>query len=299
MSPVTSCPSPSPASHPGDGTPPVSPTVARERAGCRWEISSPPEPVTVGHSGAGHRVGRRRPSRRHRVRLWCHPGQMGSDRLPVAPSGPHRRLEGQLGPGRRPRSAGGRAHARSAGPRPTSSTAIAARVPDRDDRVLFLGRVDGELENGVDERREVARIIRTLQPDRRAGPRPLAPIPAASRPPRRRLPHPRRTGGRTGSAFLPRTRAGPPPTGGRCSCSKPTEPNHVEDAAGFEDTKVEALLCHRSQWESTMGHRRGRRPGCPTATSDDGSESALPPRSGGSWPTMARWPDSMRPRPST
>ena len=30
-------------------------------------------------------------------------------------------------------------------------------------------------------------------------------------------------------------------------------PNHVEDASGFESQKVEALLCHRSQFASTMG----------------------------------------------
>ena len=30
-------------------------------------------------------------------------------------------------------------------------------------------------------------------------------------------------------------------------------PNHVEDASGFESQKVEALLCHHSQFESTMG----------------------------------------------
>ena len=30
-------------------------------------------------------------------------------------------------------------------------------------------------------------------------------------------------------------------------------PNHVEDASGFESQKVDALLCHHSQYESTMG----------------------------------------------
>ena len=33
-----------------------------------------------------------------------------------------------------------------------------------DDRVILAGQVDGELENGVDQRREVARIIRTVRP---------------------------------------------------------------------------------------------------------------------------------------
>jgi LmbE family N-acetylglucosaminyl deacetylase len=30
-------------------------------------------------------------------------------------------------------------------------------------------------------------------------------------------------------------------------------PNHLEDATGFEGSKIEALLCHQSQFESTMG----------------------------------------------
>ncbi len=30
-------------------------------------------------------------------------------------------------------------------------------------------------------------------------------------------------------------------------------PDHVEDADGFDGTKIEALLCHRSQHQSTMG----------------------------------------------
>ena len=31
------------------------------------------------------------------------------------------------------------------------------------------------------------------------------------------------------------------------------EPNHVEDVAGFVETKIAALLAHESQFESTMG----------------------------------------------
>ena len=31
------------------------------------------------------------------------------------------------------------------------------------------------------------------------------------------------------------------------------EPNHVEDVAGFSETKIAALLAHTSQFESTMG----------------------------------------------
>ena len=34
---------------------------------------------------------------------------------------------------------------------------------------------------------------------------------------------------------------------------EPDVPNHVENAGGFEEVKIEALLRHRSQWRSTMG----------------------------------------------
>jgi hypothetical protein len=34
---------------------------------------------------------------------------------------------------------------------------------------------------------------------------------------------------------------------------EPDQPNHVEDAGGFEETKIQALLCHRSQQQTTMG----------------------------------------------
>ena len=32
-------------------------------------------------------------------------------------------------------------------------------------------------------------------------------------------------------------------------------PNHVENVAGFEAVKIEALLAHRSQYETTLGIR--------------------------------------------
>jgi LmbE family N-acetylglucosaminyl deacetylase len=121
----------------------------------------------------------------------------------------------------------------------------------REDRVLFLGPVDGELENGVDERREMARIIRMLRPEivlghdpwrryrlhpdhRAAGFITLDGVVAA------RDPH-----------FFPELELSPHRPEGLL-LFEADQPNHVEDADGFEDTKVEALLCHRSQWESTM-----------------------------------------------
>jgi LmbE family N-acetylglucosaminyl deacetylase len=122
----------------------------------------------------------------------------------------------------------------------------------RDDRVLFLGSVDGELANGRDERRELTRVIRTLRPSvmlghdpwrryrlhsdhRRAGYLLLDAIVAA------RDPH-----------FF--TELGLAPHRPQAVLMfEPDLPNHVEDAAGFDSTKIDALLCHRSQWRSTMG----------------------------------------------
>ncbi len=136
----------------------------------------------------------------------------------------------------------------------------------RHDRVLFLGRVDGELENGVDERREVARIIRTLQPAVVLGHDPW----------RRYRLHPdhRAAGFVTVDAvvaardphFFPELGVAPHRPEG-LFLFEADEPNHVEDAGGFEDTKVEALLCHRSQWESTMHIDAIGGPDAPTATS--------------------------------
>jgi LmbE family N-acetylglucosaminyl deacetylase len=121
-----------------------------------------------------------------------------------------------------------------------------------DDRVLFLGRVDGELENGVDERREVARIIRTVRPTVVLGHDPW----------RRYRLHPdhRAAGFLTVDALV----AARDPhffADLRLAPHRPEvlllfeadQPNHVEDADGVAGTKVDALLCHHSQWESTMG----------------------------------------------
>jgi LmbE family N-acetylglucosaminyl deacetylase len=133
----------------------------------------------------------------------------------------------------------------------------AALGPSSDDRVLFLGHVDGELVNGEEERREVAGVIRSLRPTvvlthdpwrryrlhpdhRNAGFLSLDALVAA------RDPH-----------FFPDIGTAP---------HRPTSlllweadlPNHVEDAAGFEATKIDALLCHASQHVTTMGIDPGR-----------------------------------------
>ena len=120
------------------------------------------------------------------------------------------------------------------------------------ERVLFLGRVDGELVNGVEERRQVARVLRTTQPSVVLGHDPW----------RRYRLHPdhRAAGFLTLDAVVaardPHFFADlglPPHRPDAIVLFEPDVPNHVEDAGGVEDVKIEALLRHRSQWISTMG----------------------------------------------
>ena len=137
--------------------------------------------------------------------------------------------------------------------------AAAARIdgePGRSDdppqRVVFLGRVDGELDDDASTRREVARVIRTVRPDVVLGHDPW----------RRYRLHPdhRAAGFLTIHALVA---ARDPHFFGDLGLEphRPTslllweadQPNHVERAEGFADTKVQALLCHHSQLESTMG----------------------------------------------
>jgi LmbE family N-acetylglucosaminyl deacetylase len=120
------------------------------------------------------------------------------------------------------------------------------------DRVVFLGRVDGELVNGVDERRQVARVLRTTQSSVVLGHDPW----------RRYRLHPdhRSAGFLTLDAVVaardPHFFADlglPPHRPDAILLFEADVPNHVEDARGVEDVKIEALLRHRSQWRSTMG----------------------------------------------
>jgi LmbE family N-acetylglucosaminyl deacetylase len=133
----------------------------------------------------------------------------------------------------------------------------AASGPSSDDRVLFLGQVDGELVNGEEERREVAGVIRSLRPA----------VVLAHDPWRRYRLHPdHRNAGFLSLDALVAARdphffpdIGPAP-------HRPTSlllweadlPNHVENAAGFEAAKIDALLCHASQQVTTMGIDSGR-----------------------------------------
>ena len=122
----------------------------------------------------------------------------------------------------------------------------------RDDRVLFLDRVDGELVAGADERRAVSRIIRTIRPSVILGHDPW----------RRYRLHPdhRAAGFLTVDAvvaardphFFPELGLSPHRPDALVLW-EPDQPNHVEEVDGFEDIKIEALLCHVSQQQSTMG----------------------------------------------
>lgn len=120
------------------------------------------------------------------------------------------------------------------------------------DRVHALGYVDGELVNGPDERRAVARVIRTVRPDVLLGHDPW----------RRYRLHPdhRAAGFLTLDAlvaardphFLPELGSAPHRPSGLLLWEADL-PNHVERVADSGDLKLQALLCHHSQHESTMG----------------------------------------------
>jgi LmbE family N-acetylglucosaminyl deacetylase len=120
-----------------------------------------------------------------------------------------------------------------------------------DDRVLFLGQVDGELRNDEETRRLVVAHLRHLRPQ----------LVFAHDPWRRYRLHPdHRVAGflsldavvaARDPLFFPEI--GPEPhRPDRLLLWEADLPNHVEDAKGFDATKIEALLCHRSQHRSTM-----------------------------------------------
>lgn len=127
--------------------------------------------------------------------------------------------------------------------------AAAVRLGGSD--VRFLGWVDGELGSGLPEREAVCRVIREVRPDvvlghdpwkhyrlhpdhRHAGHLAVEGIVAA------RDPH-----------FFPEQGLAP---------HRPSHlllweadvVDHLEDVTDWLDIKLEALLCHASQWESTM-----------------------------------------------
>ena len=161
----------------------------------------------------------------------------------------HRRLQGHLGPRRRPRPRWSRRARTSSATRPRCS----ARSTSCSSR-----RVDGEL----DERRRDAGPTVCARDPRGHGPTSCSATIRGSRTAsipttahagllaRRR----HRRGAR--SALLPRAGPRAAPARARCCCSKPDAIDHVERVDGYVDRKVDALLAHRSQWRSTMAHRR-------------------------------------------
>lgn len=118
-------------------------------------------------------------------------------------------------------------------------------------RVMFLGLVDGELDSGMDVRRRVAYEIRRVRPDVVLGHDPWK---------RYRL-HPdhRHTGFLTTDGIVAARdphffsdQDVPPHRPSALLLWEADEPDHVEDIDGFQQAKLEALLAHRSQFESTM-----------------------------------------------
>jgi LmbE family N-acetylglucosaminyl deacetylase len=118
--------------------------------------------------------------------------------------------------------------------------------------VIFLGWPDGELESGLRQRWEVAAWIRRLRPDVMFGHDPWK---------RYRLHPDHRNAGwlvtdgivaARDPLFFPELDS-PPHRPTSLLLFEADEPNHVEDATGYGDLKVEALLEHASQHRSTMG----------------------------------------------
>ena len=118
--------------------------------------------------------------------------------------------------------------------------------------VGFCGWPDGELRNGVREQWEVARWIRMVRPDVVIGHDPWR---------RYRLHPDHRNAGFIVTDALVAARDPlfftdqelPPHRPAALLLWEVDVANHVESAGGFEQQKLDALLAHRSQHESTMG----------------------------------------------
>lgn len=127
----------------------------------------------------------------------------------------------------------------------------AARRLGATGEVFFLGAVDGELTAELNWRRDVARVIRETQPDVVLGHDPWK---------RWRLHPDHRNAGflavegivaARDPFFFPELNLERhrPET---LLLFESEEFNHVEDVAGFTDAKIDALLAHESQFETTM-----------------------------------------------
>jgi len=117
--------------------------------------------------------------------------------------------------------------------------------------VTFLDFVDGELDSGIEARRDVCRVIRQVRPDVLIGHDPW----------RRYRLHPdhRHAGwlvtdglvAARDQTFFPQTGKAHRPA--HLLLWEADVPNHVENVGGHEMDKIAALLAHRSQHVSTMG----------------------------------------------
>jgi len=137
--------------------------------------------------------------------------------------------------------------------------AAACVLAGRPSQVRFLERPDGELAEDASTRAELVRCIREFRPDVLLGHDPWR---------RYRLHPDHRHAGflLTDSVVAARDPLSHPGTGGRphrpdaLLLWEAEEPDHVEDASGWIDHKVRALLEHRSQYPTTMGMAPGVRP---------------------------------------
>jgi LmbE family N-acetylglucosaminyl deacetylase len=130
----------------------------------------------------------------------------------------------------------------------------AARVlsgGDQRGEVIFLGRVDGELENDLATRTEIVKAIRTLRPD----------VVITHDPWKRYRLHPDHrnagqlvcdaiVGARDPHFYRDLGLAHHRPTA--LMLFEADLPNHAEDASATLEVKLQALLAHESQLESTM-----------------------------------------------
>lgn len=128
----------------------------------------------------------------------------------------------------------------------------ASRALGGDGEVVFLGWPDGELESGLRQRIEIASWIRRIRPDVVLGHDPWK---------RYRIHPDHRNAGflvtdgivaARDPLFFPELGTEPhrPST---LLLFEADEPDHVEDVDGYGETKIAALLAHRSQLRSTMG----------------------------------------------
>jgi LmbE family N-acetylglucosaminyl deacetylase len=127
---------------------------------------------------------------------------------------------------------------------------------DRRGEVIFLGRVDGELENDAATRSDIVAVIRRLRPDVVLGHDPWK---------RYRLHPDHRIAGQLVCEAIVGARDPhfhgdlglPPHRPSALMLFEADVPNHAEDVSATLERKLEALLAHESQFESTMHAKDG------------------------------------------